>query len=97
MSKPLPEANEARKLVAVNLRRLRLAAGYSQERMALLAGFHRTYVSQLERCKINLTIDAIWRLAQLLGAHPGEFLKPTNGGTDTGLDTAGSPGIGSNS
>ncbi|CAM2149587.1 HTH cro/C1-type domain-containing protein [Pararobbsia alpina] len=76
MFKPLPETNEARKLVAINLRRLRQAAGYSQEGMANTFGFHRTYVSQIERCRINITIDAIWRLSQLLGVHPAEFFKP---------------------
>ncbi|HTJ91599.1 MAG TPA: helix-turn-helix transcriptional regulator [Pararobbsia sp.] len=76
--KPLPEANEARKLVAVNLRRLRRAAGFSQEGMAVAFGFHRTYVSQIERCRINISVDAIWRLTQLLGVHPGELFKPIN-------------------
>ncbi|OYD77396.1 UNVERIFIED_ORG: helix-turn-helix protein [Burkholderia sp. CF145] len=74
MSKIAPEPNPARQLVAANLRRLRLQAGYSQEALATEAGFHRTYVSQIERCKLNVTIDAMWRLAELLGAHVSEFL-----------------------
>jgi transcriptional regulator with XRE-family HTH domain len=80
MSKPLPfpETNEARKLVAINLRRLRQAAGYSQEGMANTFGFHRTYVSQIERCRINISIDALWRLAQILKVHPVELLKPVD-------------------
>ena len=40
---------EARQRVAENLRRLRKERGLSQEVMAELAEFHRTYVSQLER------------------------------------------------
>ncbi len=74
MSKIAPEPNRARQLVAANLRRLRRQAGYSQEALATAAGFHRTYVSQIERCKLNVTIDAMWRLSELLGAQVSEFL-----------------------
>ena len=76
MSQIIPEPNEARKRLAANLRRLRLAAGYSQERLGDVAGFHRTYVSQIERCKLNVTIDAIWKLSELLEIDPAEFLAP---------------------
>jgi transcriptional regulator with XRE-family HTH domain len=76
MSKMISEPNKARKRVAANVKRLRLAAGYSQERLADVAGFHRTYVSQIERCKLNVTIDAMWKLAELLEVDPSELLNP---------------------
>ncbi|WP_321927890.1 helix-turn-helix domain-containing protein [Paraburkholderia guartelaensis] len=76
MSKIISEPNEARKRVAANLKRVRIAAGYSQERLADVAGFHRTYVSQIERCKLNVTIDAMWKLAELLQIDPAELLRP---------------------
>ena len=41
--------------------------GLSQEGMAELADFHRTYVSQLERCVTNISIDGLERLAMALG------------------------------
>lgn len=34
--------------------------------MAELAEFHRTYVSQLERCVTNISIDGLERLAEAL-------------------------------
>ena len=76
MSKIIPEPNEARKRLAANLRRLRIAAGYSQERLADIAGFHRTYVSQIERCKLNVTVDAMWKLSELLEVDPAKLLEP---------------------
>jgi transcriptional regulator with XRE-family HTH domain len=53
----------ARRRVAENLRRLRKERGLSQEAMAELADFHRTYVSQLERCVTNISLDGVERLA----------------------------------
>ncbi|WP_434660793.1 helix-turn-helix transcriptional regulator [Paraburkholderia sp. A3BS-1L] len=76
MSKTAPEQNPIRGLVAANLKRLRRAAGYSQEGLAVAAGFHRTYVSQIERERINVTVDGIWRLAVLLGVDVMEFFSP---------------------
>lgn len=57
---------EARRRVAENLRRLRKDRGLSQEVMAELADFHRTYVSQLERCVTNISLDGLERLANAL-------------------------------
>lgn len=56
----------ARQRVAVNLKRLRSERGISQERMAELADFHRTYVSQLERCVTNISLDGLERIAKAL-------------------------------
>lgn len=58
---------DARRRVAENLRRLRKAKGLSQEEAAELANFHRTYVSQLERCVTNISIGGLERLALALG------------------------------
>ena len=42
--------------------------------MAELADFHRTYVSQLERCVTNISIDGLERLAMALGVDIKELL-----------------------
>ncbi|UYO95046.1 helix-turn-helix domain-containing protein [Pollutimonas sp. M17] len=64
----------ARTRIAVNLKRLRTERGLSQERMAELADFHRTYVSQLERCVTNISIDGLERIAHALGVDVVELL-----------------------
>lgn len=58
---------EARQRIADNVKRLRTERGLSQEQMAELADFHRTYVSQLERCVTNISVDGLERLAYALG------------------------------
>lgn len=67
-------AGEARQRIAGNVRRLRKERGLSQEEMAELADFHRTYVSQLERCVTNISVDGLERLAIALGVDVLDLL-----------------------
>jgi transcriptional regulator with XRE-family HTH domain len=60
---------------ARNLKRLRLAAGLSQEDLALRAGLHRTYVGSAERGERNVSLKAIERLAAALDVAPAELLS----------------------
>jgi transcriptional regulator with XRE-family HTH domain len=66
----------AKKLVASNLKRLRVATGFSQEALAERAGLHRTYVSSIERAERNVSLENIFRLADALGVDPRELLAP---------------------
>ncbi len=65
----------ARQIFAANLRKLRLARGFSQERLAELAGLHRTYVGSVERAERNISIDNIEALAAALGVSADSILK----------------------
>jgi transcriptional regulator with XRE-family HTH domain len=42
--------------------------------MAELADFHRTYVSQLERCITNISLDGLERLARALNVDVLDLL-----------------------
>lgn len=68
--------------MAVNVRRLRMQAGMSQEALADESGLHRTYIGSVERGERNLSVDNIERLASALSVPPSELLAPTGGGTD---------------
>lgn len=57
---------DARTLLATNVQQIRTEMGLSQEKLAEMAGFHRTYVSQVERRVANTTADNIQRLAEVL-------------------------------
>jgi len=57
-----------------NIRRLRLAKGWSQEDYADRAGIHRTYVSDIERGARNPSITVVERLAAPLSVTPGSLL-----------------------
>lgn len=60
-------ALDVRQRLAHNLRRLREAKGWSQEKFAFEANVHRTYVSDIERGARNPTIVVVERLALPLG------------------------------
>lgn len=59
--------NALRQRLGRAVRRLRLAAGYSQEAFADHVGVHRTYMGAVERGRVNISLDNIERLAGKLG------------------------------
>jgi len=61
--------------VGRNMRRLRQAHGWSQEELADRSGFHRTYISGIERGIRNPTVTVIDRLARTLEASPAELFE----------------------
>ena len=65
---------DMRKLVGRNVRRLRLAAGMTQEQYAEKSGFSQQYISDLERGRRNPTIVSLFELAQALRATPTDLL-----------------------
>lgn len=69
-----------RALLAWNLRRVRVAAGVSQERLAADAGVDRAYLGGLERQAENPTVDLLDRVAAALSVPLGElFVQPAEG------------------
>ena len=63
-------------VVADSVRRARKAAGLSQEDLALEAGLDRTYISQVERGKRNVTVIVLARIAGALKVTPDRLLVP---------------------
>ena len=68
--------SSTRSYIAANVRSRREAGNLTQEKLGELAEFHRTYVSQLERCKANISIDGLERIARILGVDTAELLQP---------------------
>jgi len=66
---------DMRKVVAQNLRRLRLETGLSQEELALRANVDRTYISALERGLYSPTVTMIGKLAAVIGVEPAILLE----------------------
>lgn len=64
-----------RAIVARNLRSARQGRSLSQEKLAALAGLHRTYVGSIERAERNVSIDNIERLAVALRVDAAELLR----------------------
>jgi transcriptional regulator with XRE-family HTH domain len=59
----------------LRVREVRHGKGISQERLAELAGLHRTYVSSLERGQRNVSLVNIDRLARALGVPMTELVR----------------------
>ncbi len=66
---------QGRKLVGLNLRRLRVERDVSQERLAFDSGVDRSYLGGMERGEENPTVDVLDRLAATLGVTLIELFK----------------------
>lgn len=73
------------------VRRLRLAAGYSQEAFADHVGVHRTYMGAVERGEVNISLDNIERLAGKLGMTAGQLLSSADDNAGVPAEQRNSP------
>ena len=64
---------ELLKAFGKRVRDLRQSLGVSQEKLAELAGLHRTYIGAVERGEKNISLINLVRLASALG-HPLEVV-----------------------
>lgn len=65
---------KSRQNLAINLRRLRVERGLSQERLAADSGVDRAYVGGIERQTENPTIDVVDKLSEALMIETSELL-----------------------
>jgi len=56
------------------VRARRMEQGLSQEKLAVLAGVHRTYVGMIERAEKNVTLTSIEKFAKALKVKPSDLL-----------------------
>ncbi len=57
------------------IRRLRSAAGYSQEAFAAKVRIHRTFMSTIERGKTNVSLETLERVAAGLDLHVWQLIR----------------------
>jgi transcriptional regulator with XRE-family HTH domain len=65
---------DVRRVVGENVRRLRLAKGWSQEALAFEADLDRTYISGVERGVRNPTVLVLSQLGAALGVEEAALL-----------------------
>lgn len=68
-------AMKLRRIVARNIRQLRLTRGLSQEELADLARLNRNYIGMIEREENAPTVDVLESLADALGVEPVVLIK----------------------
>lgn len=74
-SKNKPCSPELLDTLASNIRRYRTEKGLSQERLAELAGMHRTFISLIERRGRNVTLGVVEAIAIQLGVDVPTLLS----------------------
>ena len=76
----MPYAADDDKMLVVigqNLKKARLAKGWSQEELSFESGLHRTYVGAVERGERNITVINLRKLAIVLGVKLSALVKGT--------------------
>lgn len=68
---------DMRKLVAQNVKRVRLDKGLTQEQFSEISGFSQQYISGLETGQRNPTVVTLYELAKALGVSHIELVTPT--------------------
>ena len=68
-------STDLQKLVAENLRRFRQKLQISQEQLADVCGYHRTYIGAIERGERNITLSTLSALSTALNVSPIEMLS----------------------
>lgn len=64
-----------RLILSKNMKKYRGIIDISQEELAYRCGLHRTYISDIERCNRNISIDNIEKIAIALSVSPADLLK----------------------
>ena len=73
---------EFRRQIGTRLKALRRQAGIdSQERLAALAGVHRTYIGRLERGESGITVDTLATVLSAMSLTLADFFRPFTGVT----------------
>jgi transcriptional regulator with XRE-family HTH domain len=82
---------DGQKLVARNVKLLRVKRGLSQERLASDAQVDRSYLGSLERGKENPTVAVLDRVAKVLDVPLSDLFARTNEGVPAGLKAGRKP------
>ncbi|HLQ25611.1 MAG TPA: helix-turn-helix transcriptional regulator [Acidiferrobacterales bacterium] len=65
-----------RRILAKKIKLLRFSRGWSQETLAELCGFSRSYIANIETGKHNLSLDNLERIAEAFEVPIAELLNP---------------------
>jgi transcriptional regulator with XRE-family HTH domain len=74
-----PEERARLKAFGLRIKVLRTMRRFSQEELAEEAGFHRTFIGQVERGQRGMNIVGLWPLARALNVSIGELFVDEKG------------------
>lgn len=64
-----------RNIIANNIKNLRISNNLKREELSLILGFDNSYISKLEKEKINITIDKLEKISKYFEVEPYMLLK----------------------
>ena len=70
-------SQESRKILATNIKQLREKAGLKKEKLSLILEFDNSYISKLEKGKVNITIDKIEKIANFFNVKITDLFLST--------------------
>ena len=68
-------SQEIRKILASNIKKLRIKKNLKREELSLILGFDNSYISKLENSRINITLDRLIKIAQFFETDVYKLLK----------------------
>lgn len=68
-------SQDIRKIFALNIKALREKKGLKKEELSLLLGFDNSYISKLEKQRVNITIDKISKIASFFEVEVKDLFK----------------------
>ena len=74
-------------IIGDRIRAVRKTHKISQEKLAELSGLHPTYISDLERGKVNASISSFYMVAKALNIPFSDLVCIPSGKTDKGIET----------
>jgi transcriptional regulator with XRE-family HTH domain len=69
-------SSEVLNRLAHNVRNLRKARGYTQERLGKLCRLEKNYISNVEQSTVNITLANLEAIARGLGCAEADLLRP---------------------
>lgn len=64
-----------RKILANNITKYRKKKGLTREELSLSLGFDNSYISKLEKGKLNITLDRLMAISNCLGVKLSDLFK----------------------
>ena len=68
-------SQDIRNIIATNVNKLRVLRNLKREELSLLLGFDNSYISKLEKGKINITIDKLDKIASFFNVNIKELFN----------------------
>ena len=57
-------SQDLREIFSQNLKKIRTEKGLKREELSLILGFDNSYISKVEKGKVNITIDRVEKIAE---------------------------------